>query len=83
MRERRSRAHVLAKGETGRGSHSSGGDRGFKKGHGRGDLGGGLAGGGCQTKEEQGGSSGVHGESRGVQHARHRRRRAAVGMAPA
>jgi hypothetical protein len=52
-RERRSRARGLAEGETAQGTQSSGGGRGFKKGHGGGDLGGGLASGGRHTKEEQ------------------------------
>jgi hypothetical protein len=51
--ERRSQARGLDEGETGQGSWSSGSNRGFKKGHSRGDLGGGLASGGRHTKEEQ------------------------------
>jgi hypothetical protein len=53
-RERRSRVCGLAEGEMGQGSQSSSGDRGFQKGCGGVDLGGGLAGGGSHTEEEQG-----------------------------
>jgi hypothetical protein len=65
-RERRSRARGLAKGGMGRGSRSSGGDQGFKKGCGGWGLGGGLAGGGRHAEEEQGGPGGARDESRAV-----------------
>jgi hypothetical protein len=58
-RERRSRARGLAEGETGRGSQSSSGHQGFKKGCGGWGLGGGLAGGGRHAEEEHGGPGGA------------------------
>jgi hypothetical protein len=67
-REQRSWVRGLAEGQMGRGSQSSGGDRGFKKGHSGGDLGGVWLLGGTTRKRSWGGGGpgGARDESRGV-----------------
>jgi hypothetical protein len=60
-REQRSWVRGLAEGQMGQGSQSSGGDRGFKKGHSGGDLGGvWLLGGTTRKRSWGGGVRAVH-----------------------